>query len=517
MRGGGRRESGYSAARMQRRTFLQAATAAGLGAGLASRRAFGSSDLPEQVLPTSARAFNILECFLYGGLSTWETFYAVEEYGKPDDQVMSRRNTQFYSFNNGSDSSLASALGQCGDAALTLTPFATDAAGMQVKLGPMLRPLLARKDVTDRMRVVVTRHDLEPHEAAIPLALCGRTLGSPSMASLGAHASRYFIDKGDLARRSPYSYAFATSFISSDNVLATVATGALPGSSRPLLIKVDGAAQLTALLQRNGVGTLDQRKQHDALLDVYVNQHRQRLRWKGQGEPLRSPKLAELSQAARAVANVDGVQAVLKPELFQAISSKACADQATNLPGMSLRLAAHLLTHPTEPARHCCVVDGGLLPADGGGGYDTHVENSYTQSRNLANLFGSLLPLINEPGENDPGKIDLNKTMIVLNMEFGRSPQPQGGQGRNHWPYGYTTIYLGGPITQAQRGLYGAIDADGYASTYVTPAEHRMAALMALGIWPFFQDSFGVSDVQGVAGELEGAQSVAARVLGYSS
>ena len=36
---------------MQRRTFLQAATAAGLGAALASRRALGSSDLPEQVLP----------------------------------------------------------------------------------------------------------------------------------------------------------------------------------------------------------------------------------------------------------------------------------------------------------------------------------------------------------------------------------------------------------------------------------------------------------------------------------
>ncbi|RYE87900.1 MAG: DUF1501 domain-containing protein, partial [Myxococcales bacterium] len=503
--------------RMQRRTFLQAATAAGLGAGLASRRAFGSSDLPELVLPSSARAFNILECFLYGGLSTWETFYGVEEYGRPDNANPQLQNTQFYAFNNGSNTALQTALQRCGDAALTLTPFATDANGMKVKLGPMLRPLLARKDITDRMRVVVTRHDLEPHEAAIPLALCGRTLGSPSMASLGAHASRHFLEKGDAGRRSPYAYAFATSFIPSDNVLATVATGTLPGSSRPLMIKVDGAAQLTALLERNGVGTVDQRKQHDALLETYINQHRQRLRWQGKGDPLRSPKLAEMAQAVRAVRDVDGVQSVLKPELFLPFASKACTDEATNLPGMSLRLAAHLLTHPTEPARHCCVVDGGLLPADGGGGYDTHGENSYTQSRNLSNLFGSLLPLINEPGENDPSKIDLNKTMIVLNMEFGRSPQAQGGEGRNHWPYGYTTVYLGGPITEAQRGLHGAIGPDGYATTYVTPAEHRMAALMALGIWPFFQDSFGVSDVQNVAGELEGAQSVAARVLGYSS
>ena len=64
---------------MLRRSFLQGATASGLGAALLARRAFGSGDLPEQVLPASKRAFNVLECFLYGGLSTWESFYGVTE------------------------------------------------------------------------------------------------------------------------------------------------------------------------------------------------------------------------------------------------------------------------------------------------------------------------------------------------------------------------------------------------------------------------------------------------------
>jgi hypothetical protein len=43
----------------------------------------------------------------------------------------------------------------------------------------------------DRMRVLVNARTLEPHEAAIPLALTGKALGSPTMAGLGAHIQRY--------------------------------------------------------------------------------------------------------------------------------------------------------------------------------------------------------------------------------------------------------------------------------------------------------------------------------------
>ncbi len=122
---------------------------------------------------------------------------------------------------------------------------------------------------------------------------------------------------------------------------------------------------------------------------------------------------------------------------------------------------------------------------------------------------------INAPGENDPTKIDLDKTMVVLNMEFGRSPTSQGGgSGRNHWPYGYAQIYFGGPIGPDQKGVYGGIDNTGQAATFTTPAENRMACLLALGIWPFAVDSFGVSDVQDGVDEVTGVESITARILG---
>ena len=118
--------------------------------------------------------------------------------------------------------------------------------------------------------------------------------------------------------------------------------------------------------------------------------------------------------------------------------------------------------------------------ADGGGGYDTHREAPFTQSRNFINFMNAMLPQINKPGENDPKKIDLDKTMVILNMEFGRAPGAQNnGNGRNHWPYGYVQIYFGGSITKAQKGVYGSIDESGQASIFTTPTENRIAALLA--------------------------------------
>jgi hypothetical protein len=185
---------------------------------------------------------------------------------------------------------------------------------------------------------------------------------------------------------------------------------------------------------------------------------------------------------------------------------------------MGLRLAAHLLTHPTYRARHCTVVDVGLRQADGGGGYDTHSEDPITQTRNFDNFLLHLLSFINLPGENDPTKLDLDKTMIVLNTEFGRTPGRQGGptaQGRNHWPHGFAQLYIGGPIRQQQSGIYGHIDDTGHATEFATPAEQRIAALLALGIYPFEAHGFSHGDVQGETEAGPAARSVIRRVLGH--
>lgn len=511
---------------MRRRDFLRLSGASvGLASGLLSYipevhgAPFG--DFPaasaSKMLPAGVRAKRVLEIFLYGGLSPWETLYFVPEYGQPGDPQFP--NQQFYTFGGSGADSVSAALSSCGlSAEPDGVPFADDANGKTVNLGPFAATLRARTDMTDRMRLLVTRHDLEPHEAAIPLALSGKRVGLPSLAGLGAHVQRYFLDHDTGSRKSPFSYVFSTGGLPGDNVLAAAATGFHPGTARPLLIKVDSAQELYNLLARNAVGNATDRGNYDAAIAAWVSRYQEQLRYGPTGEILRSKRFSDLAQSSVAVANADAVSQVLDPSLFATVSGSACGDGSSiNVPFMSLKIAAHLLTHPTEPASYVCVSDTGLIEASGGGGYDTHTENSHDTARNLKNVLDALVAIVNAPAENDPAKISLDDTLIILNTEFGRTPTAQdGGNGRNHHPYGYVTAFLGGPITSAQKGVYGAIGPDGMASTWITPAEQRIAALLALGIYPFAQESFFVSDVQGAATEDEAVGSVTLRALGYS-
>jgi hypothetical protein len=375
-------------------------------------------------------------------------------------------------------------------------------------------PLRLRPDVMARTRVAITKHDLEPHEGAIPLALAGRSLGHPALAGLGSHIQRYFVDRNTEQGRAPFSYMLMSANLGfpTDNIRSAVSIGLHPGAARPLSVKVDAAGDVTALLARGTVGP--NKQAYDKLMQGYLERYRARLRWKGEGEPLRSPRLADLSSAADSIASSDSIANVLESKYFQKFGGTECGDSnGTDSTAMSLKLATHLLNHPTQPAKYVCVIDGGLLTADGGGGYDTHGENSNTQARNLGHMLKTLMSLINQPGENDPNKLDLDKTMIVLTTEFGRTPAPQGGgKGRNHWPYGYPITFIGGPV---QKGVFGACGPDGRAIGDVsTPQENRIAALLALGIWPFAQESYNVADVPGAANEAMAAELVKQRQLG---
>jgi hypothetical protein len=526
---------------MKRRNFLKAA-AVGSAAAVASvsmkaRRAsavplFGDvpTDHASIMLPKQNQATSILECFMYGGVTPWEGFYCVPSYGQEGQSWHKAYPVDFLN-----------AAKACSYSEPDLfTFFAKDSDGRDIFLSPFLQPLIARTDLTDRMRVVVNRHSLEPHEAAIPLTMAGATLGSPSLASLGSHVSRYFVDH-DLEAKHPAPFGYGIigtgSFINTDNILTMLATGLHPGAARPLHIKMNDVARLSALINRTPIGSLEDRQRYDALLGTYFGQYQNRLKFASTGDILRAPRFNELTAAANSLAHAKDIQDLLAPEYLARVPGTACFTragsqvpgqgsynstpftQAANYPGMSLKMAAHLLTHPVAPAAHCMVVDTGLAAADGGGGYDTHRETPYTQARNLKSFFDSLLPLVNKPGETDPNKIDLNKTMIILNMEFGRTPglqSPTQNTGRNHWPYGYTQVYIGGPITNAQKGVYGAIPESGQASIYTTPTENRIAALLAMGIWPFDQSSFSSAQVQDSSSESNSVKSVLKRVLGYT-
>jgi hypothetical protein len=507
---------------VKRRDFMRwvgagSAVAAGGSALWTPRRAkaaaFGETppEYASVMLPAQRRAQSVLEVFMYGGVSPWETFYCSDTYGKANKEWL-------YTFYDRTVDAMAT----CGYTPKDelLTPFATDSEGKQVFLGPFLQPLLERPDILARMRIVINKHTLEPHEAAIPLALTGKTLGSPALASLGAHVQQWHVENSPVAPGTPVSYAFATAggFIPTDNVLSTVATGLHPGSARPLLIKVDNVSRLSELLERGGSGTVDERVKYDALMNAYFDQYQGELAFGGKGEPLRATRYHELRAANASVQGSKAVQDVLDPALFVKLPGSACGtDNTINVPAMSLNLATHLLTHPINPAKHCCVIDTGLKEADGGGGYDTHREMTFTQSRNLNNLLVNLLSKINKPGEADPNKIDLDKTMVLLNQEFGRAPYAQnGGNGRNHWPYGYMQVYIGGPITKDEAGVYGSILETGQASVFTTPTENRIAALLAMGIYPFAPVGYSNSEVQGQGQDAPAIKDVTKRILGIS-
>ncbi len=461
-------------------------------------------------LPEGQRAKKVLEIFLYGGLSPWETLYFVRDYGTATSAFP---NTQYYAYPN----SNASALTRC---AATDVPraFAQDANTAMVEIGPFAARLWDRPDVVDRMRLVVQKHSLEPHEAAVPMALTGRPVGQPNAAGLGAHVQRARIDGGLTPdRASPHAYVFATGGISSDNVAAAASSGAHPGSARPLLIKVTNATGLKTLLQRTTVGA--SRGNHDALVGAYLEQYQSRLTWGSQGR-VRSARTDDFASAFATSKNVDAIAGVLTDDLFVPQDGLACTETSAtglSIPRMSINAARKLLTHPTEPASYVCVSDVGLSEAPGGGGYDTHSENSRYTAMNFDNMLQTLMASINGPGETDPTKISLDDTLIILNTEFGRTPGRQGSSGRNHHPYGYVTAFIGGPITTAHKGVSGAIGPDGTATTFATPAENRMAALLACGIWPFAGEGFNVGDAAGATGELDAAQKAMTKFLGRTA
>ncbi len=499
---------------MERRTALRrlgglaAGFACGLGAFGARRSSFAfAAASGESPVPTALRATSVLEVFLCGGVSHYESFYCVPEHG-----ATNRTHFHLYADTPG----FATELERCGLSGPVTEPFAEDSAGQIVHLGPFAAPLRARNDVLARTRVSVTAHALAPHEAAIPLALSGRALGNPALAGLGAHVQRYYLDTlGESL--APYSYALLTSSLAGlpiDNLKAVTATGLHPATARPLDICVDRAGDLTALLARSGVGGY--RAQFDALVAGYTQRYAEELRFRGQGERLRAHPFDDYSAATRALGRVDDIRSVIDPVSIVGQPGQSCGESvAVNGVAMQLRLAAHLLTHPTRPARYVCVVDGGFIPAgNGGGAYDSHSENTVIQARNLTSTLATLLELVNLPGENTPGKLNLDETLIVLNTEFGRSPTAEGTTGRSHWPYGYVNTLIGGPIHT--QGVVGSIGPDAIAIDWASPAETRIAALLALGIWPFSSAGFSVADVAAATTETEAAALVAARQLGLT-
>lgn len=485
----------------RRRTLAAAAIgAAGLWLPSVSQASvWGSIPATAGTVWATPPDLRILEIHLYGGLSMWETFYA---------RAPGAAN-RFRGF----DAEIAALPFAGCDAAFTdpaPAPFANDANGRPVHLGPATRPLW-KPAILDKMRIVVLAHEFQPHEAAIPLTMTGQRLGNPKLAGLGAAIQHHFVSRDIEAGPPPprpYSYVLwpETFSFPTDNLQASAAIGMHPAYARPLVLKVGaGLPGFLGSLTRSGI-----RGERDALLRQYVDQYSASLRHSSMlsttpAGRTRSKGFAAFESSSAMVFGAASLHGLLtapgSPAPLALPSDPACPSAGTfeNMPGHGIRLAAYLLAQTGANApRYACVIDKGMQTASGGGAYDTHGgPHASVTTANLFNICKTLRELV------DAGTLDLTKTMVVLTTEFGRTPD-RTGSGRNHWPEGFCQVLIGGPVT---RGVSGALldgNASGVAAgddgradpaRHFKPADLRAAILTACGILPFENDAYAVPDI----------------------
>ncbi len=525
--------------RTSRRRFLTRATRAGLGIGLGGGLLSGCPSEGEAVgpvatggagpepwgaapagaleglLPAAARPEGVLELFLTGGVNPWDSFYVVPEFGDPAAGGP-RAGSMWWTYQEpyGEEPTVPEMFAACGGGAQELLqPFAADSAGRTVHLGPFVLALRERPDLLARMRVVVMRHSQAPHETAIPLSLCGHRFGSPRMASTGTHVQRFHQERSP--RVPPHAYVLYPGLFDLDAFSADVGTalGLHPGVARPLELSLRFMDRLATQLGRTQVpGDL---ARYDRAVDHYTAIQRRRLTTPGRDGTVRAPAFEDFEFARRSMAGSPELTDLFPEALLGTRPGEACGyDNDLDDTEHGLAVATRLLTHPTTPARWVTSIDGGLEGASGGLAYDTHNRHVAEGGRNLTHAMRRLVRRINEPGEGDPDKLDLDRHLVVVSTEFGRTPYKEGEDGLDHWPGGYVQVLLGGPIGPDQAGVVGAIGEDGVATDWVTPAEFRAGMLQAQGIWPFSPEAFAVGELRGGETGLDAAMALRERLWG---
>jgi hypothetical protein len=466
------------------------------------------------VLSPGARPDALFELFMFGGLCAWDTFYAIPEMGMPlPGEPHSGR--LWWTYQAGANS-VPEVFARCGggDAPL-LQEYGRDSAGRTVHLGPWLLPLRQRPDLLRRMRVWVMRHDQVPHQGGNPLSLCGHRLGSPRLAGTAAHVQRFFHGQTPRGRSLPFSTVLLprNRDAEANHSDAAATVGLHSRAARPLVVWLNDKADLAEELQARAAA---QDLPRLALAEHYTETFERRLRYSERNWLQRSPALEEYRGARRALEDAADLSRVLRPDSLDLLSGSSCGETSdVDMTSTGMDLGLRFLRDPSLPAKYVVSVDGGFLPTTGGASYDTHSLHVVESARNVTHAIRGLVDRINEPGEGDPNKFDLDRETVLITTEFGRTPYREGDSGLDHWPGGYVQVALGGFVDEERSGIVGAIGEDGFATDYITPAEFRAAMLLAQGIWPFTPESFAVGDVREGRDERESAAWLLEHVLGY--
>ena len=477
------------------------------------------AELPPSVGDLSK--YKVLEIFCPGGMSQWENFWVSHDAATG----LNWRGLEEYVTNQ-----FWSACAGTPAMSTATQEFAEDINGTTVSWGPATAPLW-RPDIFSRSRMVVTQHVDDIHAFAGYRTLTGRRFGSPRGASLGSAVQRHF--QSVAQQEIPYSYVFAPKHLGKAYHLTNfLLLGQHPGPSRPLGLKVGDA--VGNLLLRDGVSDTA-----DAIFNELRGQYSDLLRWQGVGDPVRSPDFESFNSAGDYLMSATELDQHLGGEAMVSGLDMGCTNDPShahpepfsNPTQRSLELAAHMLANG---ARHVGVIDGGLHHddykdwlRDSSTPYDAHTRSSKNvvemTSIHLFNLLQGLASIIQEgsapsadsilvlPGSSPNTyagpKIDLDDTLIVINTEFNRRPDPNTGvneetgylyAGREHFPGANVAVLIGGPVNQ--RAIHGGIELIGddeqsaRATTPLTPTDVHAGVLMAAGIDPIDADNFTVGD-----------------------
>lgn len=453
----------------------------------------------------------ILEIFLVGGLSPFESFFVDRRFMSGGLLTELNSTTIDASCDPSSPSGLR-------------TTVYNDHTPMRMEWSVGTKPLWARADILGRTRVVAMTHGetiFNGHPTARPYALTGRRIGDPRAASLGAAMKRRYPGQHTSYILMPdRSRFFGPDLPGFDAWLATGGHG--PGA-QPVLVPMgaDAAPAVATWASRSTVpgGAANS----DTLNGYYLGRYDRDLPHPPDG-PTTGHRYRGFEAYRAAYASLhDSPQLtsvfgspLRTPGATAMDCSNNVTDRATsglpNTTQSSLAMAAWLFKH--RNSRYVGMFDVGI-GTDVGSPYDGHSHSAGVTYGNLYRLLSMLSAFIAPPGTvPSDSQISLDDTMILLNTEFGRTPAPglsPTGDGRDHYGAGYVTLLMGGPIrptASAQPRLVGDFAASrGTIAEPLrgsfTPANLAWVALAAAGIWPEHPDNFAMHERPGTpAGSL---------------
>ncbi len=479
--------------KLTRRTLLKTAAASAASALAVSRGlASGSGQLAGATAPPGGwgsfgSSRKVLEIFLCGGASFWNSFWYDETLGG------ATLDTEFDDWN-----------------LITGGPSPVKHNWCGGKIGPAAGPMFrikGQRKLAEYMRVLRVRHDLEPHEVAIPFAATGTTLGRPTMSGLGAALWRRYDEVNGVPQNGPAgpkSLIFqAGSALRDIRAATSMASFGLHGSKyRPPIIVVGDRSFYDALARADRTGS-------DELKRFFGHRYKKHLIPAGSTTAVRSEGFSAFNAAADSLLNdYQLLRDVLGPQeslLFPAegadlynymayaesggLYTSADLYSGANFTRNAITAAIGILTaDDVFPVQHIAVVDGGVEE-----GYDTHAPVLPIGKIHNGNIWNVCDVL----AENLTEILD-NGICVLIHTEFGRK-ETGGTEGTEHHTDGYVSVVIGDLV---KKGFAGTIDANDVsvashahagqppALQGLSPADVHAAVAQMAGIDPWKPDMY---------------------------